>query len=147
MKYIKILFILSNIQRYKTFLELCAKQDITVIVQIWVKERLWGGDNYGGTEWAKVDKLTNYPADIDKSYGSFVRDLVKFMKDSGISDNNIILEAWNEPDLLWGVAGNPLTIRSHGKYFLRKVLINGQAEMEKWKALHHVLNSTYPNIR
>lgn len=137
-----------NIEKYKPFFELCAKQNITLIVQIWVKERLWNGDGNGGTQWAKPDKLTNYPANIDQSYGTFVRELVDFMSNCGIPDKNIILEAWNEPDLLWGVAGSPPNYHEPWKVLSKKGFSKWTGGSgEKWQQLHTVLKNTHTDIR
>lgn len=136
------------IDRCRPFFRVCADQQITLVVQMWVKDRFWLGDGNGGVQWAKPAKTANYPSDIDASYGSFVRELVKAMNDEGIKDENIIMEAWNEPDLLWGVPGSPPNYHEPWKFLSKKGFSKWMGGSgEKWDALHQVLNQTNPNIR
>lgn len=79
----------QRIQYYKPFFELCARQGIVVIIQMLVKERFWGGDDLKGTVWAKSDLYSNYPSDINASYGRFVRELIEYMLACGISEKKI----------------------------------------------------------
>ncbi|GIV43636.1 MAG: hypothetical protein KatS3mg035_0759 [Bacteroidia bacterium] len=139
----------QRLEAYKPFFELCAKQNITLVVQIWVKDRLWAGDGDGGTQWAKPDKFTNYPANIQQSYGTFVRELVDIMNLCGVPDKNIILEAWNEPDLLWGIPNtNPPNYHEPWKVFSKKGFSKWTGGSgQKWQELHTVLGDTHKDIR
>jgi hypothetical protein len=137
----------SEIDRCRPFFKLCAELNTILVVQIWVKERFWEGDGNGGVQWAKPDKMTNYPKNIDESYGSFVRDLVKTMNEEGIKDENIIMEAWNEPDLLWGVSDKQPNYHEPWKFLDKKGFSKWMGGSgEKWDALHQVLNQSNPNI-
>jgi hypothetical protein len=139
-----------HLNSFKPFFKSVADNNITLIVQMWVKERFWEGDGNGGVQWAKPNKTTNYPSDINASYGGFVRDLIAAMKVEGVLESNIIVEGWNEPDLLWGVPDSranyqePWKVFSGGKKGFSK-WTGGSAE--KWSALHKVLNTSNPNVR
>ncbi|MCX8080307.1 MAG: hypothetical protein N3F09_03620 [Bacteroidia bacterium] len=137
----------KHIDRCIPFFKVCAEQGITVVVQLWVKDRLWGGDGNGGTQWAKPSKMANYPANIDQSYGSFVRDLVKAMNDAGIKDENIIMEAWNDPDLLLESNSAQSNYAEPWEIMKKKGFNKWTGGSgEKWNELHQVLNKTNPNI-
>lgn len=137
-----------NLDRCRPFFKICAKKNTTIVIAMWVKERFWEGDMYGGTQWAKQGKLYNYPAQTDKSYGSFVRDLIKVMKEEGMTEENIIAEGWNEPDLLWGLKENIANYHSPWKVMDKKGFNKWTGGSgEKWKALFSVLDSTNKDVR
>lgn len=137
-----------KLKAFKPFFEICAQQKITLIIQIWVKEGMWTGDEEGGVSWAKPDKFSNYPKNITDSYGNFVNELIQLMISCGIPKNQIILEAWNEADLLWGVKEKTPNYHEPWKLFTKKGFSKWTGGSgEKWKLLHQVLKNHLSDIR
>jgi hypothetical protein len=137
----------SEIDRCRPFFKLCAELNTILVVQIWVKDKFWEGEGNGGVQWAKPEKTANYPANINESYGSFVRELVKSMNDEGIKNENIIMEAWNEPDVLWGTTDNQPNYHIPWKLSEKKGFNKWTGGSgEKWNELHQVLSQTHADI-
>ncbi len=129
---------------YLPFFETCVETGCRLVVQFCVQDAFWLGRRplEKGLVWAKPGMLRNYPADPDASYGGFVRDLHDALGRAGLGD--VVVEAFNEADLLWGVPG-----RSGASVNLTKpwALTHGWGGGKwtggaggTWRALHRVLD-------
>lgn len=91
---------------YQNFLQALAPTEanpngIKLHIQIFMFGAFWENqgpewiDHKPGVQWAKATAFRNIPADIDASYGAFVRSLRDTATNAGVSTT---FGAWNEPD-------------------------------------------------
>jgi len=108
-------------QDYVALFDDCAASRIRLILNVWVKSpQWWGDDAFGpGCSWAKPGGSTswnNYPEDPRGSYGQFLKDLYRAARTryeaAGSDPGLVCIEAWNEPDILWGsdLGSNPVSV-------------------------------------
>lgn len=129
---------------YVPFFEACVEIGCRLVVQLWVEDALWLGRHplEKGLVWAKAGLLRNYPADPDRSYGGFVRDLHDALGRAGLAA--VVVEAFNEADLLWGVPGRSgATVNLTKPWALAHGWGGGKwtgGAGKVWRSLHAVLD-------
>lgn len=142
---------------YFEVFDYCAANEVRLILNLWVKSyRWWGDDPLGpGCSWAKpggVNSWSNYPADPRGSYGQFVKDLYRAVRTryeaAGSDPGLICIEAWNEPDILWGtgLGQNPVNaLNPEAAWWVnwpsKWAFYSGGTE--GFQGLHHVLDEPW----